>query len=302
MESVTTATAAVFAVILLYFIAVTESTYDNDANIETLLNHVLWEPSSSSSPKKEEDNILPFFEEASSHVNITVQIGANIDLHCKVKQLNDKTVSWVRRTGDKMQLLSFGHHVYSTDQRYELLFKDPNDWQLRISYLNERDAGHYECQVSTHPPIAFTVYLSIIVPELEITDERGVPVKDKFYYVGSTIELKCFITKVPQPSQFIVWRHESTNLNYDTSRGGISVKTDILTNGAKSRLFVANAQTSDSGKYTCSLTDIARTSVTVHVLNGETPAAMQHGGSNPCNQLHSLWVITTFAWILFRLS
>lgn len=71
-------------------------------------------------------------------------------------------VSWVRRAGDKMQLLSFGHHVYSTDQRYELLFKDPNDWQLRISYLNERDAGHYECQVSTHPPIAFTVYLAII--------------------------------------------------------------------------------------------------------------------------------------------
>ncbi|XP_050520230.1 myotilin-like [Daktulosphaira vitifoliae] len=302
MESIPTTVATVFAVILLYVTAVTESTYDNDANIETLLNQVLWEPSSSSSPKREEDRVLPFFEEPSTHLNITVQIGANIDLHCKVKQLNDKTVSWVRRTGDKMQLLSFGHHVYSTDQRYELLFKDPNDWQLRISYLNERDAGHYECQVSTHPPIAFSVYLSIIVPQLEITDERGVPVKDKFYYVGSTIELKCFITKVPQPSQFIVWRHESTNLNYDTSRGGISVKTDILTNGAKSRLFVANAQTSDSGKYTCSLTDIARTSVTVHVLNGETPAAMQHGGSNQCSHLHSLWVITTFAWLLFRLS
>lgn len=59
------------------------------------------------------------------------------------------------------------------------------------------------------------------VPQLEITDERGVQVKDKFYYVGSTIELKCYITKVPQPSQFIVWRHESTSLNYDTSRGGI---------------------------------------------------------------------------------
>lgn len=76
--------------------------------------------------------------------------------------LSGLQVSWVRRAGDKMQLLSFGHHVYSTDQRYELLFKDPNDWQLRISYLNERDGGHYECQVSTHPPIAFTVYLAII--------------------------------------------------------------------------------------------------------------------------------------------
>lgn len=68
--------------------------------------------------------------------------------------------------------------------------------------------------------IAFYVF-RVIVPQLEITDERGVQVKDKFYYVGSTIELKCYITKVPQPSQFIVWRHESTSLNYDTSRGGI---------------------------------------------------------------------------------
>lgn len=292
----------VVSIVLLCTIVVTKATFENDGNLEALLNHVLWEPTTSSSPTTEEDKVAPYFDETSPHNNVTVQIGANVDLHCKVNRLNDKTVSWVRRAGDKMQLLSFGHHVYSTDQRYELLFKDPNDWQLRISYLNERDGGHYECQVSTHPPIAFTVYLAIIVPQLEITDERGVQVKDKFYYVGSTIELKCYITKVPQPSQFIVWRHETTSLNYDTSRGGISVKTDILTNGAKSRLFIANAQTSDSGKYTCSLTDIASTSVTVHVLNGETPAAMQHGGSNRCGRLHSLWVIITFAWILFQLS
>ncbi|VVC28970.1 Immunoglobulin subtype,Immunoglobulin-like domain,Immunoglobulin-like fold,Immunoglobulin subtype [Cinara cedri] len=292
----------VVAAILLCSTVVSKATFENDGNIEALLNQVLWEPTSSNSPTTEEEKVVPYFDETVTHVNITVQIGANIDLHCKVNRLNDKTVSWVRRAGDKMQLLSFGHHVYSTDQRYELLFKDPNDWQLRISYLNERDAGHYECQVSTHPPIAFTVYLAIIVPHLEITDERGVEVKDKFYFVGSTIELKCYITKVPQPSQFIIWRHESTTLNYDTSRGGISVKTDILFDGAKSILIVANAQISDSGKYTCSLTDIASTSVTVHVLNGETPAAMQHGGSNRCGRLHSLWVIVTFARILFRFS
>lgn len=48
------------------------------------------------------------------------------------------------------------------------------------------------------------------------------------------------------------------------------MKTDILTNGAKSRLFIANANTLDSGNYTCALADIASTYVYVHVLNGKS--------------------------------
>lgn len=70
-----------------------ESTFENDGNIEALLNHVLWEPTTSGSPTTEEEKIVPYFDETSTHVNITVQIGANVDLHCKVNRLNDKTVS-----------------------------------------------------------------------------------------------------------------------------------------------------------------------------------------------------------------
>lgn len=157
--------------------------------------------------------------------------------------------------GDKMHLLSYGQQVYSSDERYEMNFHQPNDWQLRIQYANERDEGHYECQVSSHPPVVFHVYLKIIgksieyrklyvvrdvlvvleithrrctyhctgsVPELEIADERELPIKNKFYNVGSTIELKCVITKVPhQPNTFITWKHGTRILNYDTVRGGI---------------------------------------------------------------------------------
>lgn len=68
----------------------------------------------------------------------------------------------MRRTGDKMHLLSYGQQVYSSDERYEMKFHKPNDWQLRIQYANERDEGHYECQVSSHPPVVFHVYLKII--------------------------------------------------------------------------------------------------------------------------------------------
>ncbi|XP_046400660.1 uncharacterized protein LOC124166963 isoform X2 [Ischnura elegans] len=223
---------------------------------------------------------LPFFEDFANATNITTQLGNTVFLHCKVNDLRDKTVSWVRRKGDNIHLLTFGLHTYSSDSRYSLNYQHPNDWKLQIKFANQRDQGHYECQVSSHPPRIFYVLLTVVVPKVEIVDERGVAIVDKFYKAGSTIELKCVISQVPHPSSYVTWKHGQRMLNYDTSRGGISVKTDILTGGAMSRLYIANANKQDSGNYTCALADVAETTVYVHVLNGENPAAMQHGCGN----------------------
>jgi hypothetical protein len=46
------------------------------------------------------------------------------------------------------------------------------------------------------------------------------------------------------------------------------VKTNLLKDGAVSRLFIARASKSDSGNYTCGMRN-AQASVTVHILNGE---------------------------------
>jgi len=43
-----------------------------------------------------------------------------------------------------------------------------------------------------------------------------------------------------------------------------------------STLVISNAQKSDSGNYTCDPANAEPTSVTVHVLNGEKPEAIQH--------------------------
>lgn len=48
-----------------------------------------------------------------------------------------------------------------------------------------------------------------------------------------------------------------------------SVKTDLHTGKAVSRLYIANANRHDSGNYTCALGDFAKVTVSVHVLNGE---------------------------------
>lgn len=71
-------------------------------------------------------------------------------------------VSWMRRKGSEIHLITVGLQTYSGDSRYSIEFKEPNDWQLLIQYSNERDEGTYECQVSSHPPLVYIVYLSII--------------------------------------------------------------------------------------------------------------------------------------------
>ncbi|GBP91106.1 hypothetical protein EVAR_100407_1 [Eumeta japonica] len=60
---------------------------------------------------------------------------------------------------------------------------------------------------------------------------------------------------------------------------GEGVKTEATSNGALSRLYIANANRKDSGNYTCALADVATAAVSVHVLRGENPLAMQRGGS-----------------------
>ncbi|OWR48051.1 putative defective proboscis extension response [Danaus plexippus plexippus] len=223
---------------------------------------------------------LPFFEDDASTNNVTAQMGSRVHLHCRVHDLGEKTISWVKRRGEDLHLLSFGRHTYSADSRYSLAFEHPNDWRLLIQYVSERDEGYYECQISTHPPLVRRVHLTVVVPKVEIIDERGRPLHDKFYKEGSIIELRCIVSEVPQPARQVSWKHGGRLLNYDTKRGGVSVKTEATSNGALSRLYIANAVRNDSGNYTCSLADVAASAVSVHVLRGENPLAMQRGGAS----------------------
>lgn len=68
----------------------------------------------------------------------------------------------MRRKGDQLHLITFGDSLYSSDSRYSLKFKSPNDWQLHIQYANERDSGQFECQINTSPTLVFIVYLIVV--------------------------------------------------------------------------------------------------------------------------------------------
>ena len=69
--------------------------------------------------------------------------------------------------------------------------------------------------------ICFYFLMWCAVPSVEMVDDHGRVIEEKIYKTGSTIELKCVVSKVPGPTANIMWRHGLRILNYDTSRGGI---------------------------------------------------------------------------------
>lgn len=71
-------------------------------------------------------------------------------------------VMWVRKTTDKVSLLTVGNNTYSGDSRISIRFQYPNNWRLQINPVQEQDAGLYMCQVSTHPPRVFATNVTIL--------------------------------------------------------------------------------------------------------------------------------------------
>ncbi|XP_059610823.1 uncharacterized protein LOC132257795 isoform X2 [Phlebotomus argentipes] len=225
----------------------------------------------------------PRFEESiSSQANVTVREGGTAHFNCKITYLADKMVSWVRRNPetDELQLLTVGHHTYSADSRFSVDFEYPNNWRLRIAMVDQRDEGIYECQISTHPPRVIQIYFYVSEPEVVIVDEQSSPLYEKYYEVDSTLELICIVRHVRMTTSMVHWLHGESLLNYDTNRGGISVRTDLMDEGANSTLSVARLNKSDSGNYTCSIGPTQFFTTSVHVLN-ESLAELYHGSGVP---------------------
>ncbi|XP_064556600.1 zwei Ig domain protein zig-8 isoform X2 [Drosophila montana] len=170
------------------------------------------------------------------------------------------------------------------------------DWTLRIRYAQRKDSGIYECQISTTPPIGHSVYLNIVEP---ITEVIGGP--ELHINKGSTINLTCIVRFAPEPPPTVIWSHNRQVINFDSPRGGISLVTEkgVLTT---SRLLVQKAIQQDSGLYTCTPSNANPTSVRVHIVDGEHPAAMHHGNSAPLQPPELFLLVLLSCGLLFFLE
>ncbi|XP_065221852.1 T-lymphocyte activation antigen CD86-like isoform X2 [Planococcus citri] len=212
----------------------------------------------------------PYFD-TSTERELTATAGQTALLPCKVRNLGDRAVSWIRKTD--LHILTVGILTYTNDQRFQTLHSDGTDeWTLRITSTQIHDSGTYECQVSTEPKISLGFKLNVVISKAQIVGNSEIFVKS-----GSDINLTCVVVQSPEPPSFIYWYKNDNVINY-SSRGGINVLTEKQTK--TSRLLISRAQPPDSGNYTCSPSTSESASVLVHVLNGEHPAAMQHGNSS----------------------
>lgn len=53
--------------------------------------------------------------------------------------------------------------TFIADERFQSHFKETSkQWVLQIKYVQPRDIGLYECQVSTEPKVSARAYLNVV--------------------------------------------------------------------------------------------------------------------------------------------
>ncbi|KAH8419256.1 hypothetical protein KR222_000343, partial [Zaprionus bogoriensis] len=220
--------------------------------------------------------------------NITARTGHTAAINCRVENLRDKSVSWIRKRD--LHILTAGILTYTSDERFKVVrTADSKDWTLHVKYAQPRDSGIYECQVNTEPKISMAFRLNVIVTPPDAKAIIAGPT-DLYVKVGSVITLTCHVKQPSTAAQDIgpiYWYRgpyiltpfvaHPNDAAIDLQR--ISMES-TLAEKLQSRLRIANAQLLDTGNYTCMPTTAEAASVMVNVINDESPAAMQKSGGN----------------------
>ncbi|XP_052743729.1 uncharacterized protein LOC112050277 [Bicyclus anynana] len=218
---------------------------------------------------------------------VIAQIGTTAILHCEVSDITENTVTWIRRKD--YSLLSVGLVTYSADSRFFSAHgRHVKDWALHIRFATSADAGYYECQVPTHPPTSIFFKLVLVAAYAEIMGES-----EKIIHEGSMLKLVCVVKRSTEPPSYVFWYFENRMINYDLN--GVSVHNGRQT----SELIIGKAEPRHAGNYTCVPANAKAASVTVHVVQSETPAAMQHGNNSSVKTqvhlAHSLILLSLFS-------
>ncbi|CAO1332056.1 unnamed protein product [Diamesa hyperborea] len=193
------------------------------------------------------------------------QRGGLAVLPCSVTMSTPATVSWFRRKD--FLLLTVGLSTYSSDDRFLVEHtRHLGNWALRIKNARKDDEGIYECQISTHPPQSIFIELRIVEAVAEIIEAPDLHINE-----GSTLRLECKLKRATESPLYVFWYHEDRMINYD-HEDGVSVSSKLTS----SILTVRNATARHGGNYTCAPANARQSSIYVHVLKGEKPAAMQH--------------------------
>lgn len=215
----------------------------------------------------------PYFVNTSRSMVYTA-LGRTAILVCKVRNLGDRAVSWIRQRD--LHILTVGETSYTNDLKFFPTHPPGSDeWNLRVRSPGLRDSGSYECQVNTEPKKSRLFHLDVVISKAKIHGDR-----DLFVQEGSDLNLTCTALSTPEPPDTVVWRHNNLDLGMST-RGGIAIVTEKRRRA--SNIMIARAVSSDSGNYSCSPSNAEADTVGVHVLEatGGLPRANVMASSGP---------------------
>ncbi|KAF7414864.1 hypothetical protein HZH68_003353 [Vespula germanica] len=94
----------------------------------------------------------------------------------------------------------------------------------------------------------------------------------------------------PTPPQYVFWYHNNRMINYDTSRGSVTVQTDP--GPTQSRLTIRQAVESDTGNYTCNASNTKPASIFVFVTEGDKMAAIQRRKTSAARKILNEMLLT----------
>lgn len=237
---------------------------------------------------------LPMTFGTENTTSISAQSGSTALMPCVVHNLGEGTVSWIKRK-NVQELLTVGLTTYANDERFQAIhFHHSEDWTLQIKYVQPRDAGLYECQVSTHPPTSIFLLLDVVEARTEIAGPM-----EKFVRPGSTLQLHCLVKKSTEAPLYVFWYHNFRMINYDVDQG-VNVSTDLA--NRESWLEVPRASDRHSGNYTCEANNAQPARVLVHVFKGDNPAAMQHSMASSPSVMACTALLTMFVTLKLALQ
>ncbi|XP_023338741.1 LOW QUALITY PROTEIN: uncharacterized protein LOC111709332 [Eurytemora carolleeae] len=178
----------------------------------------------------------PYFVNSSRTVVYTT-LSSTVTLVCRVRNLGDRSVSWIRKTD--LHILTVGLTSYTNNQKFFPIHPEGSDeWNLRISNPGIKDSGTYEeCQINTEP-------------------------KHGYFY---DLNLTCTWQTTPEPPVHVRWSQNGNGLHL-SSRGGIAIITEKRRR--TSHLLISRLRERDSGNYSCSPSNAETDSILVHVLEG----------------------------------
>lgn len=97
-----------------------------------------------------------------------------------------------------------------------------------------------------------------------------------------------YLLQSPTPPQYVFWYHNNRMINYDTTRGSVTVQTDP--GPTQSRLTIRQAVETDTGNYTCSASNTKPASIFVFVTEGKYKQRVSYK-ANFLNQYNPVAVV-----------